>query len=108
MECEDSEVLFLSNISLRPKKNGKFRIVLHLRELNQGVEYKMFNTETLESLIRVIRPNCYIASLDLADAYYSVPITEEHQGYLCFPWINNNCQEDLFFCMSSKWADVST
>ena len=26
-ECEDSEVLFLSHIFLRPKKNGKFRII---------------------------------------------------------------------------------
>ena len=56
-ECEDSEVLFLSYIFLRPKKNGKFRIILNLKEVNQGIEYKKFKTETLESIIRLIRPN---------------------------------------------------
>ena len=90
-ECQDSEVLFLSNIFLRPKRNGQFRIILNLKELNKGIEYKKLKMETLESIIRLIRPNNYMASLDLSGAYCSVPIAEEHQGYLCFPWVNNNC-----------------
>jgi len=29
-------------------------------------------------------PNCYMASVDLRDAYYSVPIHNDHQKYLRF------------------------
>ena len=39
-----------------------------------------------------MRPNCcYMASIDLKDAYYSVPIDESHQKFLKF-----QCQEALY------------
>ena len=31
-------------------------------------------------------PNCYMAAVDLKDAYYSVPIAVAHQKYLKFEW----------------------
>ena len=37
---------------------------------------------TLETAIRLMRPGCYMTSIDLKDAYYSIPIAEEHQKYL--------------------------
>ena len=36
-----------------------------------------------------MRPCCFIASTDLRDAYYSVPIAEKHQTYLKFLWQGN-------------------
>lgn len=33
-----------------------------------------------------MRPNCFMASVDLEDAYYSVPIAEEHRKFLGFIW----------------------
>lgn len=33
-----------------------------------------------------MRPNCFIASVDLKDAYYCVPIAPSHQKYLKFEW----------------------
>ena len=37
--------------------------------------------DTLQPAIRLMTPNCYVASVDLRDAYYSVPIHNEDQKY---------------------------
>ena len=42
--------------------------------------------DTLQSAIRLMKQNCYMASVDLRDAYYSVPIDEEYQKFLRFSW----------------------
>ena len=33
-----------------------------------------------------MKQNCYMASVDLRDAYYSVPIDEEYRKFLRFSW----------------------
>ena len=77
---------FISNIFTRPKKDGKHRMILNLSKLNEFVEYHHFKMDTLESGIKLITPNCYMASIDLSDAYYSVHIHESDQKYLKFSW----------------------
>ena len=42
--------------------------------------------DTLETAIKFMRPGCYMTSIDLKDAYYSIPIALEHQKYLKFIW----------------------
>ena len=44
--------------------------------------YTHFKMETIYSILTVITPNCYKAKRDIKDAYYSIPILEEHQKYL--------------------------
>ena len=34
----------------------------------------------------MMRPGCFMASIDLKDAFYSVPIHKDHQKYLKFQW----------------------
>ena len=34
--------------------------------------------------VRMMRPSCYMASIDLKDAYYSVPMHKNYQKYLKF------------------------
>ena len=77
---------FLSTIFLRPKKDGTHRMILNLKKLNKFVEYHHFKMESLKHVISMIRPNCFMASVDLQDAYYSVPIHRDHQKYLKFEW----------------------
>lgn len=77
---------FLSTIFIRPKKDGSYRLILNLKNLNEHVEYQHFKMDTLQSAVRLMTPNCYMASVDLRDAYYSVPIHREHQKYLRFRW----------------------
>ena len=50
------------------------------------VEYKKFKMETLATIIKFIRPNMYMAKLEIKDTYYSIPIYEPHQKFLKFEY----------------------
>jgi hypothetical protein len=85
-QCSPCQGQYISNVFLRPKKDGSYRMILNLKELNEYVVYHKFKMETLESIIKLVRPNCYMSSIDLKDAFYSVPIAPEHKKYLRFFW----------------------
>jgi len=76
------EEQIISPIFLRPKPDGSHRVIFNLKSLNDSVVYQHFKLDTLEKAIQLVRPGCYMASLDLKDAYYSVPIALEQQRYL--------------------------
>ena len=75
---------FVSTIFLRPKNDGSFRIILSLKQFNESVEYHQFKMDTLETFTRMMKPGCFMASEDLKDDYYTVPIPSDHQKYLKF------------------------
>lgn len=75
---------FISTIFLRPKPDGSFRMILNLKQFNQSVEYHHFKMDTLETVVKLVKPGCYMASVDLKDAYYTVPIHPDHQKFLKF------------------------
>ncbi len=77
---------FVSNIFARQKKDGTLRLILNLKRLNDSVEYHHFKMDTLATAIALMRPNCYMASVDLKDAYYSIPIHPQSRKYLRFLW----------------------
>ena len=77
---------YISTIFIRPKKDGTCRLILNLKSLNDHVEYHHFKMDTLQSAIRLMKRNCYMASVDLRDAYYLVPIHKEYQKFLRFSW----------------------
>lgn len=77
---------FISNIFTREKKDGSFRVILNLKRLNQHISYQKFKMETLQSALTLVSPGCYMGSIDLISAYYSVPIAKDHQKYLKFEW----------------------
>ena len=77
---------YVSTIFARQKKDGKHRMILNLSKLNDYVEYLHFKMDTLETAIKLVTPDCYMASIDLSDAYYSVPIHKNDQKYLKFTW----------------------
>ena len=60
----------LSNIFIRPKPDGSYRLILNLSKLNEHLEYKHFKMETLKSALESIKQNCFCVKLDIQDAYY--------------------------------------
>ena len=74
----------LSPIVLRPKNNGTYRLIFNLNALNDSVVYHHFELDTLEATLPLISPGCYMTSLDLKDAHYSIPIAPEQQHFLEF------------------------
>ena len=75
---------FVSGVFTRSKKDGSKRMILNLKRLNKFVDYKHFKMESLQNVLELIRPGVYMASIDLKDAFYSVPVHKNHQAYLTF------------------------
>ena len=74
----------ISNIFIRPKKDGGHRQILNLKGLNQFVTYHHFKMETLQSIVQLVEKNCCMCSLE--DAYYTVGVSPSHRKYLSFMW----------------------
>ena len=79
---EPGEVI--SPIFITPKKDGSIRVIFNLKGLNEFVSYRHFEMDTLETTIKLVRPGCFMTSIDLKYAYYSIPVAPECQKYLKF------------------------
>ena len=82
VECEHEPVEYISPIFLTKKTDGTQRLILNLKKLNKHLEYRYFKMQTLEAVL--IQPNCYMATIDLKDAYYSVKIDGDDTCFLKF------------------------
>ena len=85
-KIDQSKAAFVSNIFSKPKKDGSSRIILDLTELNKHVTYRHFKMDTLQTALDLMTPNCYMASVDWKEAYYSVPIAQDMRKFLAFQW----------------------
>ena len=80
---------FISTIFIVPKPNGKFRPVINLKYLNEFIHYNHFKQETFKVVLDLIQHGDYMTSVDMTDAYFSIPIHESFQKYLKFSWNGN-------------------
>ena len=71
------------------------RLILNLKELNEFVVYEHFKMDDIKTIINMVTRNCFMVTIDLKDAYYSVAISRLFQKFLKFKW------KDL-----SKWSLV--
>ena len=69
---------FISPVFLVPKKTGDFRPVINLKPLDQFVEKIHFKMENIHMALNCISPGDFMVSIDLKDAYFSVPIFQPH------------------------------
>ena len=61
------------------------RIILNLKNLNANyLEKQHFKMETLQSAINAMRPKCWFGSVDLAEAFYSIPILVSERKFFRF------------------------
>ena len=101
---------YLSPIFLRDKKDGSHRLILNLKGLNKSIIYHHFKMDTLSSVVSLMRPNCFMATIDLKDAYYSVPVCVKHQKFLKFHWKGNyykfTCFPNCLCCCPRKFTKL--
>lgn len=81
---EKEEVI--SPVFLVKKSDGSFRLILNLKRFNERVAYEHFKMENLAFATQMITKDCYMASVDLRHAYYSVPVKHTFRKYLKFRW----------------------
>ena len=84
--CDHEAGEYISPIFTRPKKDGSHRMILNLKSLNKHITHHHFKMDTVLSAVRLMKPGCFMASIDLKDAYYSVSIHSDFQKYLKFSW----------------------
>ncbi|RLU19404.1 hypothetical protein DMN91_007961 [Ooceraea biroi] len=78
---------FLSSFFLIPKSSGGMRFILNLRDLNEYIS-PHFKMEDWRTVVSLMTPNSWMASVDLEDAYLLVPVHPSHKRFLRFRWRN--------------------
>ena len=83
---------YFSMYFLVPKKTGDLRPILNLKPINHTIQKSTFKMETLQSVIIAIQPGEWLASIDLKDAYFHIPIHPSHYKFLRFS-IDGKCYQ---------------
>ena len=95
-KCEHSAGEIISPIFSRPKKSGKIRIIGNFKDINKCIKYHKFKMDTLKDVLDLVKPNMYMTSIDLKDAYFTVPLSPESRKYVRFSWEGDVLE---FICM---------
>lgn len=77
---------FIASIFLRLKKDVSYSMILNLKSLNQYIVYHHFKMDSILTAVSLMKHGCFMAFLDLKDAYYSVSIAQEDRKYFKFVW----------------------
>ncbi len=72
-------------------------------DLNKDCDTAHFKMESLRQALHMVRPGSYLASIDIKDAFYSVPIHPSHMKYLKFKWEGASYQ---FEAMPNGYVDA--
>ena len=75
---------FYSRLFLVEKAPGGWRPVIDLSHLNEFVQLTLFKMETVASVLLSVREGDFLASLDLKDAYFQIPIHRSSRKLLRF------------------------
>ena len=73
-------------LTVVPKKNGKLRLILDLRHVNQYLHVPKFKFESLLELSHLLLPEANMFSIDLQDGYWQLEMTPDSYEYLGFEW----------------------
>ena len=62
-------------------------MILNSKKLNKYIDSKHFKKESIHNVLHMVKSGIWMASVDLKDVYYSVPIHEEYKKCLKFIWL---------------------
>lgn len=85
-KCEHTPGEIISPLFFRPKKSGDIRVIGNFKSTNKFIKYKKFKQATLKSTLDLVRPNAFMTSIDLSDAYFCVNVAPSDRKYLRFIW----------------------
>ena len=77
---------FLSVLFLVLKKDGSQPPVINLKPLNRFLSRQKFKMEGAKVIRDILQKDDWMVSIDLKDAYLSVPVAKEDRRFLRFRW----------------------
>ncbi len=77
---------FISSIFVVPKPNGTYRLILNLKKQNTFIVNEHFKIEDFRNVCNLIQKDMFLATIDIKDAYYFIPVAHEDRKYLKFRW----------------------
>ena len=89
-ECSLEQGDYINTVFLREKKTAKheqpkYRIILNMKTLNklfvEKVHHKM---DSLKTVLNLMEKNCFMASIDLKNAFHTIPMNAEFTKFLKF------------------------
>ncbi len=75
---------YYSLVFLVKKRNGKWRPIIDLSKLNKSISAGTFRMETTEAVREALQVRDWVASVDLMDVYFHIPIRPSSRKYLRF------------------------
>lgn len=75
---------FIFQIFLTLKQNRTHWLILNLKMLNKFIDTRYFKLEDQKTICGLLSRDWFLASIDLKDAYYLVPIRKLDRKYLRF------------------------
>ena len=102
-QVSEESVGFVSFIFTRPKKDGSVRTILNLKKLNENVQYTHFKMDTFEQAVTLVTQGCWMASIDLRNAYHTIPMHDDDKKYLQFRFDNKLYQ---YTCLPFGYSDA--
>ena len=93
----ESAPYICSPLSVVVNPEGKKRLVINLRYLNQFLKKETFKYEDLRTLLSLLKAEDYLCKFDLKSGYHHVEITNLLWKYLDFQWGTNDVQQYYVF-----------
>lgn len=70
-----------------PKKDSSARrMIIDLRRVNQYLDVPKFKTTTFREAKQLVTTGCWMAKLDVKDAFWHLPVHPQDRQYLAFEW----------------------
>ena len=82
--------------------DGSHHFILNLKRFNLCVQHIHFKMEGLSDGLNMMRPGIWMPSVNLRDAYYSIPVHKEDQKFFSFAWEEKYYQ---FICLPNGYKD---
>ena len=76
---------FVSPTFIIKNLDGRIQLILNLKEMNQFVKYEHFKIDGIK-IDGMVTSNCFMATVNIKAAYYSVSISTLFKKFLKFKW----------------------
>jgi len=83
---ETDRVTNISPLGAVPKKNGKLRMILDLRRVNNYISTPRFAMEDIRKVRPLLQTGDWMTSIDLKDGFHHIPVHPRDQQHLGMCW----------------------